>query len=226
MNLLDLLVKELPEFDGWPDGYFWAAQDRDSELCFYEKKPKYIKSEGGWDPLSGEVSSRYWQVRPLAIDHDTAIITQEEYEAALAAKTEPVAWSGERLPPVGTVCVIQNIIEVDEDDFDAHEHCPVNLWKNGQRVEVLSHKKMDDNGLRGADVLVVWNIEKCLASGILKKHLAPIPTPEQIEAERRNRVIKQLDNIYCIGANNHLDGIRDIYEAIRAGKIEGVKIDE
>ncbi|RYM47371.1 hypothetical protein [Serratia proteamaculans] len=134
-------------------------------------------------------------------------------------------WNGEGLPPVGTVCILSGINEVDEDNFNAYKHCSLNLWRNGQKVEVIAHKNMGNQGVKGTPVLAVWNIDQSEASGILNKYLSPFRTPEQIEAERRERIT--LNMLQCMPSSDEIDYAQCVrfYDAIRAGKIEGVKID-
>ena len=200
MTLLELLVKELPARGGWPEGYHYAAQDRDSELFFYEHKPKFINGEGGWDPLSGEVYSRSWQERPLATDHATAVITLEQYEAALAAKTEPPVWDGEGLPPVGVVCEMQ-----DE----------IGRWI---KVEIIAIHENHAHGWESKSKQAYYSLNS--------EEFRPIRTHEQIEAERRDRVMKQMLDAWILGDGTFESVCNAIYDAIRAGKIEGVKIAE
>lgn len=83
MKLLDLLVKELPELGGWPDGVTHIEQDYDRELMFY----------GRGDVRTGII------LNELAIDHRKCgevgeKITRAQYEAALAASKAVVGHNG------------------------------------------------------------------------------------------------------------------------------------
>lgn len=93
MKLIDLLVKELPELGGWPDGVTHIEQDYDRELMFY----------GRGDVRTGVILNK------LAIDHRKCgevgeKITRDQYESALAASKSVVGhddwiqWAGGDCP--------------------------------------------------------------------------------------------------------------------------------
>lgn len=90
MKLIDLLVKELPKRGGWPEGALNATQDKDGQVCFSAGAvPEfgYAAWEGGdW------CGSEFHTIR--ASDYATAIITREQYEAALAASKAVVGRDG------------------------------------------------------------------------------------------------------------------------------------
>lgn len=105
-------------------------------------------------------------------------------------------WKGEGLPPVGTVCEIKRV-----EDWLA------------VTIRFISdcHTVFITNG----------GTEGCYQTCALQ--FRPIRTPEQIEAERRERVVCQIAlEIIKRGSRSTPEAI---YDAIRAGKIEGVKID-
>nr|DAM87631.1 MAG TPA: hypothetical protein [Caudoviricetes sp.] len=90
MKLIDLLVKELPRRGGWPDGALNATQDEDGGVNFSE----------GATPVFGLVAwhDGDWCGNEFhtitASDYDTAIITREQYEYALAASKAVVGHNG------------------------------------------------------------------------------------------------------------------------------------
>lgn len=90
MKLVDLLVKELPDRGGWPEGALNATQDKDGEVCFSAGAvPEFgcAAWEGGdW------CGSEFHTIR--ASDYTTAIITREQYESALAASKAVVGHDG------------------------------------------------------------------------------------------------------------------------------------
>ncbi|ELY4307209.1 hypothetical protein SMZ19_003864 [Cronobacter sakazakii] len=103
MKLIDLLVQELPKRGGWPDGANFIAADSDGDIDSYNNIPvidgsglSYRDSKGEGYFLKLINSTEGFR----AIDWETAIITREQYEAALAAAQQPV-WDGDGLPPVG-----------------------------------------------------------------------------------------------------------------------------
>ncbi|EAS2490428.1 hypothetical protein DKH14_09830 [Salmonella enterica] len=104
VKLIDISVQELPARGGWPEFALALTQDGDGSICLWEDVDVYQQG-GAWAHPSGTGLLEYWcnnQAMKPAEDRSKAIITREQYEAALAAsKTE---WDGEGLPPVGCEC--------------------------------------------------------------------------------------------------------------------------
>ncbi|WP_283010811.1 hypothetical protein QLY67_015650 [Cronobacter turicensis] len=102
MKLIDLLVQELPKRGGWPEGVAAMAQDCDGDVQNYVDTID-IKV-GSYATGSSRISSSY-SLRKIEVAEDRphAVITREQYEAALAAAQHPV-WDGEGLPPAGCEC--------------------------------------------------------------------------------------------------------------------------
>lgn len=96
MKLIDLLVQELPNRGGWPQGSQYIAADMDGRIDSYENEPELDHSKESWrDSVVGgyEVADI---IPPTKVsDWKTSIISREEYEASL------FEWDGEGLPPVG-----------------------------------------------------------------------------------------------------------------------------
>lgn len=115
-------------------------------------------------------------------------------------------WSGEGLPPVGTVCecLIPNANGITGSYI--WQDCKV-LYVFDETIEcAVQHVK--HGNLYYSD------------------EFRPIRTPEQIEAERRERVRKQMFDVWSQAENSTASAsFYSVYDAILAGKIEGVKID-
>lgn len=90
MNLLEILVRELPKRGGWPHGSDRAMQTDDGWIRFPDIGEHC-------DFLANSTANR------------KRIATLDEYEAALA-EVEP-EWNGEGLPPVGCECEIKRIAD-------------------------------------------------------------------------------------------------------------------
>ena len=90
MKLIDLLVKELPKRGGWPEVALNATQDKDGEVCFSAGAvPEF--GLAAWD--GGDwCGNEFHTIK--ASDYDTAIITREQYESALAASKAIVGHDG------------------------------------------------------------------------------------------------------------------------------------
>ena len=131
-----------------------------------------------------------------ATDYDTAIITCAQYESALAS-SQKQAWNGEGVPPVGCECECQFL--------DAWHVCKVLFV--------------------GAEVIVgvIDGTESAISVNHTKFR------PFQSEAERKReaavKVIKGL-LIFDYGDDPRVNDATFIYDAIAAGKIPGVKLDD
>ncbi len=198
MKLIDLLVQELPKRGGWPDGVTHIGQDYDRELMFY----------GRGRAMTGIF------LNELAIDHRKcggtgAKITQEQYESALAASQKP-AWNGEGLPLVGCECEY--------------------LDNNGKWYPVTI-KYVSDQLVVISGVTKILGVEQGteMAKDIIidKPQFRPLRT----EAERkRNDAAKEMARHANTDEHRKFNaGLRNclsIYDAIAAGKIPGVKLDD
>lgn len=85
MKLIDILVEELPKRDGWPKRANCITQDHDKRVEPATCHPSVAKcgEDGFWFLNSSRIGG--FKVDTLASDYTTAIITREQYEAALAA---------------------------------------------------------------------------------------------------------------------------------------------
>lgn len=112
-TLLQLLTEELPKHGGWPEGAGYASQDDDAQLGFTEDGSQTF-DDGVWFNDGDWVSCPFLDV--LASDYSTAIITREQYEAALAAKNDGwIDWPGGE-------CPLENGTIIDAKDRDGYTH--------------------------------------------------------------------------------------------------------
>jgi hypothetical protein len=208
MTLLELLVKGLScawslEADG-------AVQDKHGQIWFYKSgKPYYTGIIWAADPKS--IAFDWVHCGPLLArsdDYATAIVTREQYEAAIAAQ-QPV-WNGEGLPPVGSDVEFT----LDTDKYSVQGNIP----ENGQVVNVVAHKQTTD----GNPVAVVYWDERGSgrAAAFIKAAFSPLRT--EAERKREAEVDELIDAITLT--------LTDIYasqrfmDAIESGKIPGVEL--
>lgn len=154
MKLVDILARELKV---WPHSGNALGQAADRTLHLNE-----YASHGG--EFYGWTKEKFTR----AEDHHEAFVTRAQWQSAVdALKAEKaVEWNGEGLPPVGTVCKMQNAIGVwREVEIFAHFKGNVFGWDGGELVSYFSDK-LDD--------------------------FQRIKTPEQIAAEVRAKTIKQM----------------------------------
>lgn len=210
MKLIDLLVQELPKRGGWPHNALSITQDDDGSLCMWDTNDPHYEGFS-WKHHTGNSLVYYWHVIedvPLSCDHRESIVTYWQYKAALAASQKPV-WNGEGLPPVGCECELKYKCHND----DAYWERVVILWQ------------------RGDDTLVEYvgdhlkNITQLIHKTSMHVDFRPLRT----EADKKRDAA--LDAIYGAIASakrehNRSDEADEVYKAIAAGKIPGVKLDD
>lgn len=189
MKLVDILVEELPKRGGWPEGVVAITQDSDKAINNYKTADGLETNEHGtWRYSSAwEGYSLLASDSPcLASDYDTAIITREQYEAALAAKNDGwIEWGGGECPvPCGTAVdvkhrcgavsenqqawpkhhkesdVVVNPFSNAGQAFWRHENSVVDIiaYRLHQPKEVTqADEEADLNECIGQDATPVWN---------------------------------------------------------------------
>lgn len=132
-----------------------------------------------------------------ATDYDTAIITRAQYESALAASQKP-AWNGEGLPPVG---------------------CECEYISNG-----TSWGKVKVIGLDGEKIVIRPSGEIYYAITPSNKDVfIPFRTEEE---KKRDIVVVAIKELFKHSNDPRVDDATLIFNAIAAGKIPGVKLDD
>lgn len=197
MKLIDLLVQELPKRGGWPDGANCITQDVDLKVEPATCHPSVAQcDEDGFWFLD---SSRIggFEADTLSIDHTTSIITRDQYESALSASQKP-AWNGEGLPPIG---------------------CECEYISNG-----TSWGKVKVIGLDGEKIVI-------RPSGEIYYAITPsnkdVFIPFRSEADKkRDAAVEAMQREADEGNNWVYSEYEIIYDAIAAGKIPGVKLDD
>lgn len=214
MKLIDLLVQELPERGGWPEGAEIAVQDADSQICFSSHSDVYAdKGQTSW--FGGDWGDGDWNnpfIDTIADDRHKCIVSRKQYESALSASQKP-AWNGEGLPPVGAKV----------EFFINPKFGYRNAWipDAGTEMEVVAHKTTTD----GNDVAVCyWDDSGAgLSCCFVPESLKPLRT----ESERkRDSAVEAMQREADEGDNWIYSEYEIIYDAIAAGKIPGVKLDD
>ena len=202
MKLIDLLVQELPKRGGWPQNALSITQDNDGSLCAWDTNDPHYEGFS-WKHHTGNSLVHFWYgeewATPLSSDHKESIVTYWQYKAALAASKNS-AWNGEGVPPVG---------------------CECEFISNDTSWGVVRVIGMDD------DKVVIK------PSGEVYYGITPsnrqVFRPLRTESERKHEAI--LESICAVLEMVAQDYKREdeaklIYEAIAAGKIPGVKLDD
>lgn len=206
MTLLELLVEELPGRGGWPNWGILAVQDVDKWICF-STLPEVEINGGEWTNNGGEWVSCIKNGEHLAEDYSKAIITREQYEAALAASKSK--WDGDGLPPVG----------VDVRVIPHNNH-----W-GFSSVGEFSGKVL---AFDGEDFWFKLTNGGKIASRTDKVDFRPIRTEQE---EKKLSAIDSLVEFkisyhsHPKAAEEYLREMSSLYDAIAAGKIPHIRID-
>ena len=208
MKLIDLLVQELPKRGGWPDGAVECCRHYGTNsIVFYDET-------GNWDDdcylKYGKDFAKDCIYEETSESHRLQSISRSEYEVAIAASQKP-AWNGEGVPPVGCECEWQ--------DKNIKQWQPVKVVYASEWVTVVR----EINKERGDDLVEVA-IENYGDDSRLKFR------PLRTEAERkRDAAIEEMIKIATIHTTKSLSldlALNSVYNAIAAGKIPGVKLED
>lgn len=202
MKLIDLLVQELPKRGGWPDGALSITQDNDGSLCAWDTNDPHYEGFS-WEHHTGNSLMHFWYgekwATPLSSDHKESIVTYWQYKASLAASQKP-AWNGEGVPPVG---------------------CECEYISNG-----TSWGKVKVIGIDGEKIVI-------RPSGEIYYAITPsnkdVFIPFRTKSERKHEAaLESICAVLEMVAQDYKreDEAKLIYEAIAAGKIPGVKLDD
>ena len=169
MKLIDLLVKELPRRGGWPEGALNATQDKDGEVCFSSGAvPEfgYAAWEGGdW------CGNEFHTIR--ANDYDTAIITRDQYEAALAASKAVVGRNG-WIQWAGGECPVDSdaIVEVKFRWHNQHQYNNDRAgdfdWAHtGSNCDIIAYRLHNHEiKSRAKDDRLEQDLKECIGQGV------------------------------------------------------------
>ena len=201
MKLIDLLVQELPKRGGWHDDYECVTQDSGGEICAWGVGGVFFDSE--WKHPSKKGLKRYLSgnnAMEISTDYSSAIITKYQYQSALEA-SQKVEWV-DGLPPVGCECEVM-------------EEKPLSVFGDWTKCKVVNFNHRD--GKESQVCIIDYNGDFAILYANDGYKFRPIHT----EAERkRDDVISALTNYTLRG------DACDIYDAIAAGKIPGVKLED
>ncbi|MFJ2455396.1 hypothetical protein ACIOWK_27290 [Pseudomonas protegens] len=181
MKLVDILARELKE---WPEEWHAAEQGNGGRIY--------------------KIGTSIWiSTQQIAEDQKYAVVTRAEWRAAVdALKAEkefvpfdfsgpvldygPKEWSGEGLPPVGTVCEFAGGTHCPDDPFDKD-------LKQGDQVTIIAHFKCGDFTL-AAFTFDPKNPDRGMVQVEQGNYgcFRPIRTPEQIAAEERDAELNEM----------------------------------
>ncbi len=197
MKLIDLLVQELPKRGGWPEGAdCCCVSGVDSGGVTIQFRFIPRNNQFLFCPDADHLDIPYQGDATEFITCE--VITKEMYQSALAVSQKP-AWNGEGIPPVGCEC------EVSVD---------------GGRSWCTYRAINEKNGVR---LIEIGNLTEEFQNNNW------IFRPLRTEAERKHEaVLESICAVLEMMAQDYKreDEAKLIYEAIAAGKIPGVKLED
>lgn len=200
MKLIDLLVQELPKRGGWPEGaeYCHLTQyDRHRLTIVFSHK----QVGTGNNSTTSKEEMVFSGIGYLGDTLYGCIVTAKEYESALAASQKP-AWNGEGLPPVGCEC------EAKYRESDSAE------WFLFRCVGV-------DCG-----VAFGWAGKEAVTLGKGSYEFRPLRTEAEMKRDAAAEAIDWYMPESIPDTPNDYYHAKKIYDAIAAGKIPGVKLED
>ena len=199
MTLLELLVKELPKRGGWNINAHGAVQDNSGQVWFYKNgKPEFAGVIWAADNNSKSFDWVQWDLRfKRSEDYKRSIVTREQYEAAIAAQQPQPVWNGEGLPPIGVLVELM-------DDSQSQTWGNVTIKYYGDSFAVW-----DDNG------------EEC-SNSLCHVKVRPIFTEADHKREETVEIMRS--HVTNYNKTDVVHAIEELYDAIAAGKIPGVKL--
>lgn len=177
MKLIDMLVEDGLNGWKWPDGIGAITQDNGSSIykgvAFgYAKKP-YLKGNI-WlaNNGTGHVDARIKRYDVVADDWSTAIITREQYEAALAAKNEGwIDWPGGECPvPRGTLVDVKwrdgriddGIPAKISHDLDSSKRNAISWLHHGNSHDIIAYRLHQPQEVAQTDAEQEANLNECI----------------------------------------------------------------
>ncbi|EIP7371911.1 hypothetical protein LRT82_004467 [Salmonella enterica] len=208
MKLIELLVqKNLSGHFEWPEYAGVMTQDSDMAVNMYRDSSDLSVNESGtWRYSSSwiDYAIHARDSEELASDYATAVVTREQYEAALASALQPV-WNGEGLPPFDLLCEWRNDSGAEPKWEEGYLRAKINT-ESGELLVIEP---------RGGYALE-WR----------GMHAKFRPIRSGADKKRETAINAILDDMRTIPCDLDLrDEVAVIYDAIAAGKIPGVKLD-
>lgn len=197
-ELLYILVDKNSSGWEWPNAAERSFQDYDGEVRFFNSEEKTVAS---YAFFVKKITNKTRSFGVTAIELPSEyFVTRAQYEAALVAKNAVATWNGEGLPPVGAVCE-RNFYDRSGDNWKK-----VTILFSGKQTMVMDYD--------GAELF--------LPTSLALAHFRPLRT----EAERkREAAIDPIKKILCSPSQTvALAG--KVYDAIAAGRIPGVKLED
>lgn len=207
MKLIDLLVKELPKRGGWPDGAEYCHLTQYDRHCltivFSHKQVGTVNN-----PIISSEEMVFSGIGYLGNTLYDCTVTAGQYESALAASQKP-AWNGEGVPPVGCEC----------EYLDSNgKWYPVTIKYASAQLVVISGITKILGVEQGTEIAKDIVIDK--------PQFRPLRTEADKKRDAAAEAIDRYMPEFIPDTQNEYYHAKKIYDAIAAGKIPGVKLED
>lgn len=201
MKLIDILVRELPKRGGWPQGAIECQRFVDeATIDFYDKAGNFtVDCSSTYGAIAAELC------REPIYPCENEKVTVEQYESALAASKSE--WGGEGLPPIGVVA------EVSVDGGRSWCSYKALSESNGMRLVEIGDFTEEFQANNYSFRPMRSEADKKREKGVVALATAD-PKVVQFTCGEK------MSNGELIGSAWY-----DLYDAIAAGKVPGIRID-
>lgn len=182
MKLIDILVEENIENGwSWPEHANCITQGSDREIMPATCQPCFAKFEASfnrWFLNGSRIGGFIADI--LASDYETAIITREQYEAALAAKNDGwIEWGGGKHPPVSTNTVVDVKLEKGyvQSGYPAGEYSWEHIWQGSNIIAYRLHKPNEAERVRASAWSAYAGITEADGESDLNECIGQTPAP-------------------------------------------------
>ena len=209
MKLIDILVEELPKRGGWPKGAKCITQDGDWKVEPAYCHPSVAKCDGDgfWFLDSSRIGG--FEVDALASDHTTAIITREQYEAALAAKNDGwIEWGGGECPVSAS--------EMVDVIFGRGGRMSTNIadcWRwnhDGTDSDIIAYRLHQTQEVEQAEAEQEADLNECIGQAPATEWNGGGLPPVGCECEWQDKNTKQWNPVKVVYASEWVTVIREI----------------
>lgn len=167
MKLIDILVSELPQRGGWPEGVEAVAQDSDGAVQNY-RSTEYITIDAEYAAGKSRIAGSY-SILPsevvAASDRLTAIITRAQYESSLAASKGWIEWGGGECPVDE-----ESLVDLkfnDGPELDIGEEAGAYDWHNRSEPKIIAYRLHNpDINSRAKDDRLEQDLNECIGQDV------------------------------------------------------------
>ena len=221
MKLIDILIEEtIKNGWSWPKRANCITQDSDREIVSTGCHPddaKFCYYRNGWNLKASRIES--FESRILADDYTTAIITREQYEAALAAKDDGwIEWGGGECPvPRGTLVDVRyrdgkqlNALSANYGTLNPRDASFVFWLNHGCEKDIIAYRLHQPQEAEQAKADDENNLNECIGQGAAQAWNGEGLPPVGCVCEWQDKNTKQWQPVKVVYSSEWVTVIREI----------------